>query len=432
MPFKFSVQSKRQVFADVMSLVNDAPVDLEGEPAWLAFVPPGTLPAPSDWIVAHWSETLIDGAPAQVISVTVGPNDGNPPGVDLTLGPATYALHAKVITPTEMFADEVDTVTVTGANKRVLVVSVAEMSDYMGYPFRPEQIQAVFDRISEIQGEAEDFLRADLTIQQWTETYTVPLDGASPFVSPYIGFDYVNLYPDSEMMNLGWSHGQVLLEHWPVKAWIALAVNNAVALSAAGITAPVTYTPGTATVTDNQTGAVGTITAINGSTQPFAANGVINNLSIHAGSGAFNVGDPITLDDGSGHTVQGIIAVGGVAPNTTSQVTVGTGSFNPHEPVWVPITPPSFPEPLPLFAPGTQVQVTYLAGHDGPNIETIKSTIKRAAARELTNRLDDAVGLKGMSVNRIPDPGGQQAVAPGLTKADMQRISRYKNYMILG
>ena len=81
----------------------------------------------------------------------------------------------------------------------------------------------------------------------------------------------------------------------------------------------------------------------------------------------------------------------------------------------------------PNYANGTAV-VTYVAGIDGvngPNAALLRLTILRVAAREMTNRHDDVLGVAEVTTTRPPPV---QLI--GLTDDDRKRIERMRRRVV--
>lgn len=66
------------------------------------------------------------------------------------------------------------------------------------------------------------------------------------------------------------------------------------------------------------------------------------------------------------------------------------------------------------------VEVTYTGGLDGDAIPVLKLSILRAAAREMTNQVDDVVGLKDLQTNDV------QMKQTGFTEEEIRMLSRWK------
>ena len=72
------------------------------------------------------------------------------------------------------------------------------------------------------------------------------------------------------------------------------------------------------------------------------------------------------------------------------------------------------------------VEVTYEGGLDGPAIPFFKLSILRCAAREMTNQVDDVVGLKGLSTNEV------QRQPSGFSVEEIAVLNRWKRKRPVG
>lgn len=70
------------------------------------------------------------------------------------------------------------------------------------------------------------------------------------------------------------------------------------------------------------------------------------------------------------------------------------------------------------------VEVTYSGGLNGPGIPFFKLSILRAAAREMTNQVDDVVGLKDLQTNDVP------MKQTGFTEEEIRVLQRWKRKQI--
>lgn len=66
------------------------------------------------------------------------------------------------------------------------------------------------------------------------------------------------------------------------------------------------------------------------------------------------------------------------------------------------------------------VEVTYTGGLNGNAIPVFKLSILRAAAREMTNQVDDVVGIKDLQTNDVP------AKQTGFTEEEIRMLNRWK------
>jgi len=66
------------------------------------------------------------------------------------------------------------------------------------------------------------------------------------------------------------------------------------------------------------------------------------------------------------------------------------------------------------------IEITYSGGLDGSAIAFLKLSILRAAAREMTNQVDDVVGLKDLQTNDVPQK------QTGFTEEEIRVLSRWK------
>ena len=71
-----------------------------------------------------------------------------------------------------------------------------------------------------------------------------------------------------------------------------------------------------------------------------------------------------------------------------------------------------------------KVEVTYTAGLDGESIPFLKLQILRAASREMTNQVDDVVGLKELATNDVPKK------ETGFTEEEIMVLKRWKRKSI--
>lgn len=75
-------------------------------------------------------------------------------------------------------------------------------------------------------------------------------------------------------------------------------------------------------------------------------------------------------------------------------------------------------------AANDKVEVTYTGGLDGTAIPFLKLSILRAAAREMTNQVDDVVGLKEMQTQQAAER------ATGFTEEEQRVLKRWKRRQI--
>lgn len=72
------------------------------------------------------------------------------------------------------------------------------------------------------------------------------------------------------------------------------------------------------------------------------------------------------------------------------------------------------------------VEVTYTGGLDGQAIPVLKISILRAAAREMTNQVDDVVGLKDLQTNDVPRK------QTGFMEEEIKMLQRWKRKQPVG
>jgi hypothetical protein len=70
------------------------------------------------------------------------------------------------------------------------------------------------------------------------------------------------------------------------------------------------------------------------------------------------------------------------------------------------------------------IDITYVAGLDGPNVKHFKLAILRAAAREMQNMHDDVVGLKDLETRNVAP------LTTGFTPEEIQSLRRYRRVRI--
>lgn len=76
--------------------------------------------------------------------------------------------------------------------------------------------------------------------------------------------------------------------------------------------------------------------------------------------------------------------------------------------------------------PNDKVEVTYTGGLDGEAIPFLKLSILRAAAREMTNQVDDVVGLKDIQTQSVP------IKQTGFTPEEIALLRRWKRKQPVG
>lgn len=413
MPWYQNVLEKRFIALSVVDVVADQPVDPSGYGASIAFVKPGVLPTATDWVPGTW--TYDEATASYFVGVLVGPDDGQSPAVDTTLAAGTYVAFVQINTGNELLVGKVDTVTISSANYVVPVVSADEQNAYMGYPFNPEQLPAVQIIIDALTAQLATLLKADLSVQQYTEEFTVP-GGMTLWNDSIFGTNVAEIWQDQSVLPLGLLISPVYVKHFPVVSWDALAVKVP---AEQGPTIAQTTEPLAVNVTITQV----TCTPL---TQSITSGPiVINDLGAPGGLG--NTLQANTSGASIGSTVIPLDPVQPLAP-----IVSGANIMEAAGTTWVSITPPTVPEDLPEFLPGQTVQVTYTAGWDGATMPDVKTAILRAAARELTNRLDEAVGLKGgLNTTNLPDGPGPGNQTPGFLPSEIQPLKRYKKRVII-
>lgn len=357
MPLSINTLSKQQIASTVVPDTSTMTYPAVS----MAFTILGILPQASDWITATWAQTPQG---VQYAYVLVGPNDGASPVVNITLAEGVYAVWTRVTDTTQVSVFQSDTLTITGPNYQVPIVTVDDMGRYMGYPFNPDQVVAVQEVIDMLISELENYLQAGLSVQQYTE-YPVIVNAAmaDTFLNSFYAVPMGGIFPDVGGMNLIDLAAPVILKHWPIVSWdyLGLAV-------------------------------------------PYQDVAFANSASVNP---------------------QGFTVIGTYSSNPVVAGNAASTAFM--------IVPeiPTYPQPLPLYTPGTQLLVQYHAGWQGADIAVAQGIIKRAAARELTNRLDDAVGLKSFSTVRLQDGPGPGNVTPGFTQQELMRVSRLKHRVVV-
>lgn len=74
--------------------------------------------------------------------------------------------------------------------------------------------------------------------------------------------------------------------------------------------------------------------------------------------------------------------------------------------------------------PDDRVQVTYVAGLDGPAVPIFRLLILRAAAREMQNMHDDVVGLKDLETRNVAP------LTTGFSPEELQSVRRWRRIRI--
>lgn len=74
--------------------------------------------------------------------------------------------------------------------------------------------------------------------------------------------------------------------------------------------------------------------------------------------------------------------------------------------------------------PNDRVQMTYIAGLDGPQIPIFRLLILRAAAREMQNMHDDVVGLKDLETRNVAP------LTTGFTPEELASVRRWRRIRI--
>lgn len=405
MPWFQTNLSTRYIGFNVAEVQGGAYIDPSSFGASLAFVAPGVEPQTTDWVTAGWVQTQGGWA----IQVLVGPA----PAASIDLAVGNYVAWGMIDTGSEIWVNQLDTVNITGSNPQVPVLSVNELATYMGWPFGPEQFPAVAQVIRDLTGMLETLLKADLSIQTYTETYTVP-GGPALWNDSVFGINTTEVWQDMTELPMAIQLAPVFVKHWPVISWDSLAIQ-----------VPAQQGPTVAQTTEAIAADVSiyqiTCTPLS---QALTSGGiVINDMGAPGGIG--NTLQANTSGAALGASVIPLNAVLPLAPLVSgANIMLAAGT------TWQSITPPNVPEDLPEFMPGTTVQVTYTAGFDGASMPDVKAAIKRAAARELTNRLDPAIGLHGgLAAVNLPDaPAGMM---PGFTPTEIQPLKRYKKHVIV-
>lgn len=117
------------------------------------------------------------------------------------------------------------------------------------------------------------------------------------------------------------------------------------------------------------------------------------------------------------------IAVSNSPVSGISQVRVkiypGDGDWQVHE-AGLDYTPRKWGLDLYRVGANDIVEVTYSGGLDGSAIAFLKLSILRAAAREMTNQVDDVVGLKDLQTNDVPQK------QTGFTEEEIRVLNRWK------
>lgn len=79
------------------------------------------------------------------------------------------------------------------------------------------------------------------------------------------------------------------------------------------------------------------------------------------------------------------------------------------------------------YIPSPGYAVTYVGGLDGANIPELKLMVLRVAAREMSNKHDDTVGLNAGDLTRSK----VDVVPEGLNDDDRKRLDRFRRRMVV-
>ena len=101
----------------------------------------------------------------------------------------------------------------------------------------------------------------------------------------------------------------------------------------------------------------------------------------------------------------------------------GDGDWQVHE-AGLDYTPRKWGLDLYRVGANDIVEVTYSGGLDGSAIAFFKLSILRAASREMTNQVDDVVGIKDLQTNDV------QMKQTGFTEEEIRVLQRWKRKQI--
>jgi hypothetical protein len=286
-----------------------------------------------------------------------------------------------------------------------MLVSVSDLTNYMDIRFSLRQQDAAEMVLEGLQSELESFLRRPVEVEEYTETYVIPISEQ--------GYPATSFFYDKSIDTTGQAINYVQpsvvfpLRNSPVVKINSVAVQS-LSLTKTYLAQAVHRTSVVSSIT--RSGDILTVTGANDFTkgQHVTIKEVVpNDYNVTVRQILSVTPTSFTIDASIIDAEVGPYVSGGTCKSSGTDYTVQRWGVE-----------------LYFGFPNDIVEINYEAGLDGEQIKVFKLMILRAATREMQNMHDDVVGVKDLNSRNVAP------LETGFTEKELNAIKRWRRRRI--